>query len=967
MVQDHPANRAQRLPTRGLLGRPELTIPTRVRSDCRGSRPYGVGGRTAVFGPLAPTERYAVPSSSKVDAATRRLVIVESPAKAKTIAGYLGPDWDVEASVGHIRDLATKPAQLPEEYRKLPWAKLAVNVDEGFKTYYVVDPDKKSKVNELKKKLAAADELYLATDEDREGEAIAWHLLEVLQPKVPVRRMVFHEITKQAIRDAADNTRDLDMRMVDAQETRRIVDRLYGFEVSEVLWKKIGRDARSAGRVQSVAVRLVVDREQERAAFRSAGYWDVEGIFDPASFAARLVALDGRRVASGRDFDDRGQLKTDGLAHLDEGAARSLVDGLTDAPFAVRSVEDKPYRRSPAAPFMTSTLQQEASRKLRWGAQRTMRVAQGLYDRGFITYMRTDSTTLSESAVAAARAQAAQLYGGDHVSEVPRRYDRKVKNAQEAHEAIRPAGDSFLTPAQASAQLGGDDFALYDLIWKRTVASQMADARGTTATIRLGATSGDGRDAEFSASGTVIAFRGFLAAYEESVDDEARDDSRNEDNAERRLPPLKVGDVVTARQLEADDHSTNPPARYTEASLVKALEERGIGRPSTYASIMSTIVDRGYVWKRGSALVPSFLAYAVIRLLAEHFTNLVDYDFTARMEEVLDRIAGGVDEREDVLSAFYFGEEGRSFAGLHALVTNLGDIDARGISTFPIGTDGVVFRVGRYGAYVERVGDDGEVQRANIPTDLAPDELTEAKALELLAEPSGDRDLGVDPETGYPIVAKSGRYGPYVTEVLPEELTTTPGGTKKRGAPKPRTASLLASMTLDTVTLDDALRLLALPRVVGTDPESGEEITAQNGRYGPYLAKGKDSRSLTDEEQIFTITVEEAIAIYAQPKTRRGQRTAAEPLRTLGNDAISGKEITLRDGRFGPYVTDGEYNASLRRADDPATVTLERASDLIAEKRAAGPSPKKRPTARKSPAKKPAAKKKPAKKAAASG
>ena len=905
-----------------------------------------------------------MPSKSANSTAPRRLVIVESPAKAKTIAGYLGSDWDVEASVGHIRDLATKPAQLPEEFRKRPWAKLAVNVDDGFQTYYVVDADKKSKITELKKLLASADELYLATDEDREGEAIAWHLLEVLKPKVPVRRMVFHEITKHAIQDAAANTRDIDMRMVDAQETRRIVDRLYGFEVSEVLWKKIGREARSAGRVQSVAVRLVVDREQERIAFRSAGYWDIDGIFDPAAFAARLVAVDGKRVASGRDFDDRGQLKTQGLAHLDELAVRSLVTGLTDAHFSVRNVEDKPYRRSPAAPFMTSTLQQEASRKLRWGAQRTMRVAQGLYERGFITYMRTDSTTLSESAVAAARAQAAQLYGSDHVSEVPRRYDRKVKNAQEAHEAIRPSGDVFLTPAQASAQMSGDDFALYDLIWKRAVASQMADARGTTATIRLGATSADGRDAEFSASGTVIVFRGFLAAYEESADEETRDDARD-DAAERRLPQLAVGDTVTARQLEADGHATNPPARFTEASLVKALEERGIGRPSTYASIMSTIVDRGYVWKRGSALVPSFLAFAVIRLLAEHFTNLVDYDFTARMEEVLDRIAGGVDDRKEVLSSFYFGEDGADFPGLHALVNNLGDIDARGISTFPIGDDGVVFRVGRYGAYLERiVGED--IQRANIPTDLAPDELTEELALELLAQPSGDRDLGIDESTGYPIVAKSGRYGPYVTEVLPDEVTLTPSGTKRRGAPKPRTASLLSTMTLDTVTQADALRLLSLPRVVGVDPESGEDITAQNGRYGPYLAKGKDSRSLTDEEQIFNVTLEEALAIYAQPKLRRGQQAAAGPLRTLGNDAISGNEITLRDGRFGPYVSDGEYNASLRRADDPATVTLERASDLIAEKRAAGPSPKKKASKRtgtkKSTARKTPAKKSPAKK-----
>jgi DNA topoisomerase I len=870
----------------------------------------------------------------------RKLVIVESPAKARTIAAYLGDGFTVEASVGHIRDLP-QPSELPAEMKKGPFGKFAVDVDNGFQPYYVVDPDKRKKVAELKKALKDADELYLATDEDREGEAIAWHLREELRPKVPVRRMVFHEITRSAIQAAVENPRELDLDLVEAQEARRILDRLYGYEVSPVLWKKV-MPKLSAGRVQSVATRLVVDRERERIAFRSASYWDIEGLFDPGSFAAKLVAVDGRRVATGKDFSDRGELTRADAAHLTQESATALATALEGAAFTVRSLEDKPYKRSPAAPFMTSTLQQEASRKLRWGAQRTMRVAQGLYERGFITYMRTDSTTLSESAVAAARSQAAELYGADHVSETPRRYDRKVKNAQEAHEAVRPAGDVFRTPAQVAGELSGDDFALYDLIWKRTVASQMADARGQTATLRLGAVAADGRDAEFSVSGTVITFRGFLAAYEESVDD----DADRGDDAERLLPPLQVGDVVTAARLDPEGHSTNPPARYTEASLVKALEERGIGRPSTYASIMGTIVDRGYVVKRGSALVPSFLAFAVVRLMEEHFTTLIDYDFTARLEEVLDQVAGGDLDRVGVLDRFYRGDPDRDFAGLHPLVNDLGEIDARGISSFPIEGSDVVLRVGKYGPYIER----GE-QRANVPPELAPDELTAEKAEELLALPSGDRELGVDPGTGRTIVAKTGRYGPYVTEVLEE------------GAPKsakPRTGSLFASMALDTVSLDDALRLLSLPRVVGADPADGVEITAQNGRYGPYITKEKDSRSLASEEAIFEITLDEALALLAQPKQRRGQ-AAAKPGAIVGVDPSTGKEIQLKEGRFGPYVTDGETNASLRRADDPATISLERAADLLAERRANPPAKK---TARKAPAKKAAAKK-PAKKAAA--
>ena len=874
----------------------------------------------------------------------RRLVIVESPAKAKTIQGYLGPGYEVEASVGHIRDLPTRASEIPEKLKKEPWSRLGVDVDNGYQALYVVDADKRTKVAELKKKLADADELLLATDEDREGEAIAWHLLEVLKPKVPVRRMVFHEITRDAIQRAAQETRELDTALVHAHETRRIIDRLYGYEVSPVLWKKV-MTGLSAGRVQSVATRLVVDRERERIAFRSASYWDIEGLFDPGSFSAKLVAVDGARVASGKDFDDRAVLTRADAAHLSEDAATSLAAALQGASFSVRSVEDKPYKRSPAAPFMTSTLQQEASRKLRWGAQRTMRVAQGLYERGYITYMRTDSTTLSESALNAARAQAAELYGSDHVAEVPRRYDRKVKNAQEAHEAVRPAGDVFRTPAEVAGELRGDDFLLYDLIWKRTVASQMADARGQTATIRLGATASDGRDAEFSASGTVITFRGFLAAYEESVD-ESRD--TDDADAERRLPPLSVGDAVTAVRLDPEGHTTNPPPRYTEASLVKALEERGIGRPSTYAAIMGTIVDRGYVTKRGSALVPSFLAFAVVRLMEEHFTRLVEYDFTARLEERLDSVATGESDRIAVLDRFYKGYDG--YAGLQALASDLGEIDAREISSFPIAGSDIVLRVGRYGPYVEK----GE-QRANVPTDIAPDELTAEKAQELLDLPSGDRELGIDPSTGRTIVAKTGRYGPYVTEVLEE------------GAPKsakPRTGSLFADMALDTVTLDDALKLLSLPRVVGVDPADGKEITAQNGRYGPYITKEKDSRSLPDEASIFTIDLPGALALLAQPKTRRGQ-AAAKPAVIVGIDPSTNKEIQLKEGRFGPYVTDGETNASLRRADDPSTLSVERAADLLAERRAKDPAPKKKAAAKKAPAKKAAAKKTAAKKTAA--
>ncbi|MGK7232179.1 type I DNA topoisomerase [Streptomyces hygroscopicus] len=914
------------------------------------------------------------PTTSETAQGGRRLVIVESPAKAKTIKGYLGPGYVVEASVGHIRDLPNGAAEVPDKYTG-EVRRLGVDVDHDFQPVYVVNSDKKSQVKKLKELLADSDELFLATDEDREGEAIAWHLQEVLKPKVPVRRMVFHEITKDAIRAAVANPRELNQRLVDAQETRRILDRLYGYEVSPVLWKKVMRGL-SAGRVQSVATRLVVERERERIAFRSAEYWDLTGTFshpspaalkgdvgDPGTFGARLTAVDGLRVAQGRDFTSLGQLK-DGVnvLHLDEAGARSLAAALADTAFTVRSVESKPYRRSPYAPFRTTTLQQEASRKLGFGAKATMQVAQKLYENGYITYMRTDSTILSDTAVAAARAQVTQLYGADYLPDKPRTYAGKVKNAQEAHEAIRPSGDRFRTPAETG--LTGDQFRLYELIWKRTVASQMKDAIGNSVTVKIGGQASDGRDAEFSASGKTITFHGFMKAYVEGADDP----NAELDDRERRLPQVAEGDRLTAEEITADGHATKPPARYTEASLVKELEEREIGRPSTYATILGTILDRGYVFKKGTALVPSFLSFAVVNLLEKHFGRLVDYDFTAKMEDDLDRIARGEAEAVPWLKRFYFGEgaqggaaeagngDGDHLGGLKELVTDLGAIDAREISSFPVG-DGIVLRVGRYGPYVERPAEveGGTGRRADVPDDLPPDELTVAYAEELLAKPSGEFELGPDPETGRMIVAKDGRYGPYVTEVLPED---TPKSGKN--AIKPRTASLLKSMSLDTVTLEDALKLMSLPRVVGVDPE-GVEITAQNGRYGPYLKKGTDSRSLETEEQIFTITLEEALAIYAQPK-QRGRAAAKPPLKELGTDPVSERPVVVKDGRFGPYVTDGETNATLRRDDDVETITPERGYELLAEKRAKGPAKK---TAKKAAAKKTAAKKTAAKKTAA--
>jgi len=892
-----------------------------------------------------------------------RLVIVESPAKAKKIASFLGPGYVVESSIGHIRDLPRNAADVPASHKGQPWARLGVDVDNDFQTLYVVSADKRQQVAKLRALLKDADELFLATDEDREGEAIAWHLLETLKPKVPVRRMVFHEITPSAIQAAVEAPRELDRALVDAQETRRVLDRLYGYEVSPVLWKKV-MPKLSAGRVQSVATRVVVERERARMRFREASYWDVEGRFTaaaqddptaPRALAATLVALDGTRLATGRDFAAETGLLRPGadVVHLDEASARSLAERLADAPFSVRSVEDRPYTRRPYAPFMTSTLQQEGGRKLRFSAQRVMQTAQRLYENGYITYMRTDSSNLSETAVAAARAQARELYGPEYVPDAPRRYAGKVKNAQEAHEAIRPSGDVFRTPGELARELGGDELRLYELIWQRTVASQMADARGVSATVRLGAATADGTDAEFSASGKVITFPGFLRAYVEGSDDP---DAELE-STERRLPRVAVGDRLGVDALDPQGHTTSPPARYTEASLVKQLEELGIGRPSTYASIITTIQDRGYVWKKGSALVPTWLAFAVIGLLEQHFARLVDYGFTASMEDDLDTIAGGEGNSVEWLTRFYFGSpdgvEGgvARQGGLKKLVgENLEDIDARGINSIPIGRTGdgteVVVRVGRYGPYVT-VGD----ERGSLPDDLAPDELTPELAQQLASAPSEDRQLGTDPETGYHVVAKAGRYGPYVTLALPD-------GSKD----KPPTGSLFASMDLDTLTLEDALRLLTLPRLLG-DSE-GEPVTAQNGRYGPYISRGKDSRSLDSEEQLFTVTLADALVLLAQPKTRgRGAATARPPLKELGVDPASGKAMVVKEGRFGPYVTDGETNASLRRGDDPATLTDERAVELLADRRARGPAPKK--TARKAPAKKTVAKKTVAKKTVA--
>jgi len=909
----------------------------------------------------AGSRRSTPPAAGAPSRPVRRLVIVESPTKARKIAPYLGADYVIESSVGHIRDLPRGAADVPTKYKGESWARLGVDVDNAFAPLYVVTPEKKSKVTELRDALKTVDELLLATDPDREGEAIAWHLLDTLKPKVPVRRMVFHEITEGAIRAAADNLRDLDQDLVDAQETRRILDRLYGYEVSPVLWKKV-MPKLSAGRVQSVATRIIVQRERERMAFVSASYWDIAAVLDagaeatPRTFASRLVAVDGTRVATGRDFGPDGRIKNAEVRALDEPSARRLTEALDGRELAVASVESKPYTRKPYAPFMTSTLQQEAGRKLRFSSERTMRSAQRLYENGHITYMRTDSTTLSPTAVEAARAQARELYGDAYVAPSPRQYTRKVKNAQEAHEAIRPSGETFRTPGEIAREVDGDDFRLYELIWQRTVASQMADARGTTMSVRISGTAATGEEVTFASSGRTITFAGFLKAYVETVDDQVGGEA---DDAESRLPSLHEDQAVTAAELTPDGHTTKPPARLTEPSLISALEELGIGRPSTYTSIIKTIQDRGYVWKKGSALVPSWIAFAVVGLLEHHFGRLVDYGFTATTEDELDSIAAGDQARTAWLSDFYFGGDRGSVGsvaragGLKKLVgANLEEIDAREINSIPLFDDAqgrpVVVRVGRYGPYLERIVDDAS-QRANLPENLPPDELTVEIAEQLFSTPQEGRSLGTDPVTGHDIVAKDGRYGPYVTEILADVSSASNGTKKKVAKPKPRTGSLFKTMTLDTVTLADALRLLSLPRLVGTDPADGAEITAQNGRYGPYLKKGTDSRSLGDEEQLFTVTLDEALTIYAQPKQRgRSAAVAIPPLRELGVDPSTQKPMVVKDGRFGPYVTDGETNASLRRGDAVETISDERASELLAERRARGPAPKKKAPAKRS-------------------
>jgi DNA topoisomerase I len=915
-----------------------------------------------------------VPSNAK----SSRLVIVESPAKAKTISGYLGPGYVVEASFGHVRDLPRNAADVPAKYKKEPWARLGVDVDNGFAALYVVTSDRKQQISKLTKLAKEVDEIFLATDEDREGEAIAWHLVETLKPRVPVKRMVFHEITRPAIQAAVANPRDIDRDLVDAQEARRILDRLYGYEVSPVLWKKV-MPRLSAGRVQSVATRIVVERERQRMAFRTAEYWDIaatlavrEATEGPRTFTATLVALGGDRVASGRDFEPTtGRLKPGAsVVHLDGNGARGLAARLAGQPFSVTRVEEKPYRRRPYPPFITSTLQQEAARKLRYSSQQTMRTAQRLYENGYITYMRTDSVNLSDTAIAAARAQVADLYGDRFVPPEPRRYTGRVKNAQEAHEAIRPAGDTFRTPGELANDLSAEEFKLYELIWRRTVASQMTDAVGSSVSVRIRAVSTAGEEADFGASGKTITDPGFLKAYVESSDDETAE----AEDAERRLPNLVKGQPLDARELAAQGHSTQPPARYTEASLVKALEELGIGRPSTYASILQTIQDRGYVFKRGQALIPSFLAFAVVSLLEQHYPRLIDYTFTASMEDELDEIAGGEQAAIDFLTAFYFGdarggagdEQIARSGGLKKMVTeNLSEIDARSVNSIPLLTDEegreVVVRVGRYGPYLQRLQPgalvgaaegEGEAEaaedRVSLPEGIAPDELTPEKVNELFLGGGGERKLGEHPETGEPVVLRSGRYGPYVST-------------------GDRNASLLRSQSPESISLEDALRLLTLPRLVGVDP-AGVEVFAANGRFGPYVKRGDEFRSLDSEDKLFTVSLDEALALLAAPKTRQ-RRAAAPPLRELGPDPLTEKPLVIKDGRFGPYVTDGETNASLRRGQLPESMSVEQASEMLAEKRAKGPTPRKKAakkaTATKATAKTTAARKTAAKTTAA--
>ena len=860
---------------------------------------------------------------------TNKLVIVESPAKAKTIAKYLGDDYTVMASIGHIRDLID-PKNLPPEEKKKKGslAKFSIDIENDFEPYYAISAGKAKTVSELKKALTEADELYLATDEDREGEAIAWHLLQVLKPKVPVKRMVFHEITKQAIQEALGKTRDVDQNLVQAQETRRVVDRLYGYEVSPVLWRKINRGL-SAGRVQSPAMRLVVQRERERMAFVSASYFDVKALFTTnvgkeQDFEAKLLSIDGKRIASGESFNDKGEIK-EGVLPLDEATAEKLAASMRskDIKVKVDSVESKPSTRRPAAPFTTSTLQQEASRKLRMSAKQTMDTAQSLYQDGHITYMRTDSPTLSSQAIQAARNLAIEMFGKDSVPDSPRVYTGKNKNAQEAHEAIRPAGETFLHPKDLPMSMSSRSKDLYELIWKRTMASQMNDARVSTTTAKISAGPLEGnKAAEFTASGTVVLFKGFLAAYEEGQD--ASREEEEDTEKESKLPNMVVGQELEVVEVTAKDHVTLPPPRYTEASLVKALEEDGIGRPSTYAAILSTIINKGYVVKRGQALVPEWIAFTVTRFLEENFVKLVDYAFTAQMEENLDQIAAGELDRSEWLKKFYFGTDDED--GLHDTVQNVGEHDPKAVNSIFL-AENITLRTGKYGPYIETMvepGSEGADENGrrivNIPEGLAPDELTVAKAQELIDAPIiSDRILGQDPTTGYDILFKDGRFGPYV-------LLEDPN------AEKPKTASLFKSMSPETFDFDQAVLLLSLPRTIGIDPETENPITAQNGKFGPYLKKGTDSRSLTAEDQIFSLTLDEAIEIYKLPKYG-GRRTAATPLREFGEDPASGLAVFAKTGQFGDYVTDGAINATIPKDEKLEELSPDQAFELLAIRR----------------------------------
>ena len=865
----------------------------------------------------------------------KNLVIVESPTKAKTLKRFLGDDFVVESSVGHVRDLPNKKSDVPAKFQKEKWAKLGVNVDDEFQPIYVTPADKKKKIAELKKLMKGVETIYLATDEDREGEAISWHLLELLKPKVPVKRMVFHEITKTAIHEALANTREIDQDLVNAQETRRIIDRLYGYEVSEMLWRKVARGL-SAGRVQSVAIRMLVEREEARMRFHAAEYWDLLADFgtEKGAFQARLKTLEGRRIATGTDFDpDTGKLKRDSVALLDAAAAESLKAQLGTSAFRVTSAEEKPFKRTPAPPFTTSTLQQEGNRKLRFDAKRTMRAAQRLYESGFITYMRTDSVVLSGEAVRLTREAVVKTYGESFLSPTPRTYKSKVKNAQEAHEAIRPAGERVRTVEEVTRALGPDETKVYELIWKRTMACQMADARGRRMVLEVTGHA-DGREAMFQARGSVIDFPGFLRAYVEGSDDP------NAELADKDvlLPPVEKGDALKLDGIGAESHVTTPPARLTEATLVKALEESGVGRPSTYASIIETIVSRDYTFRKGTALVPTFTAFAVVRLLSEHLPDLVDYEFTARMEDRLDAIARGEGETTPYLKEFYFGD---SVPGLRPMLDKgLEEIDARTVCTISLGDDAqgrdVAVRVGKFGPYLQRGEDTG-----NVPDGTCPDELDPVRASELIdAARKAAAPIGTHPDTAEPVYVKAGRYGPYVQ-------MGEPSG-KGKDAVKPKMVSLLKGQEPADITFEMALKLLELPRALGPDAE-GNEIVAGIGRYGPYVKRGSDYRSLTDEDSVLTVALPRALELLAQEKRGRGSRAAPEPMRIFEKvEALGGVDVKLLEGRYGPYVTDGTHNGSLPKDADPKELRVEDVVELIEAARARGPRKKKTTRRRKS-------------------